>query len=38
MNPVLIGGLSVVTSLFAVGVYQLQTHLERWDARRHAED
>jgi hypothetical protein len=38
MNPVLIGALSVVSPLFAVGIYQLQAHLERWDAQRHAED
>jgi hypothetical protein len=38
MNPVLIGALSVVSSLFVVGIYRLQAHLERWDAQRHAED
>jgi hypothetical protein len=38
MDPVLIGALSVFTPLFAVGIYRLQSHLERWDAQRHAED
>jgi hypothetical protein len=38
MNPVLIGALSLVSPLFAVGIYRLQAHLERWDAQRHAED
>jgi hypothetical protein len=38
MNPVLIGALSVFSPLFAVGIYRLQGHLERWDAQRHAED
>jgi hypothetical protein len=38
MNPVLIGVITVVSPLFAVGMYRLQTHLERWDAQRHAED
>jgi hypothetical protein len=38
MNPVLIGALSVFSALFAVGIYQLQAHLERWAAQRHAED
>jgi hypothetical protein len=38
MNPVLIGTLSVAGPLFAVGMYQLQARLERWDAPRHAED
>jgi hypothetical protein len=38
MNPVLIGTFSVVGPLFAVGMYRLQAHLERWDAQRHAED
>jgi hypothetical protein len=38
MNPMLIGTLSVAGPLFAVGIYQLQAHLERWDAQRHAED
>ena len=38
MNPVLIGVMAVVSLLFAVGIYQLQVHLERWDAQRHAED
>jgi hypothetical protein len=38
MNPVLIGALSVVSPLFAVGFYRLQAHLETWDAQRHAED
>ena len=30
--------LAVGTALVAVGLYDLQNHLERWDHNRHAED
>lgn len=38
MNPLLVGTLSVVSPLVAVGIFKLQTRLERWDLERHAED
>ncbi|SRX92325.1 hypothetical protein MSP7336_00550 [Mycobacterium shimoidei] len=38
MNLLLVGTLAVVSPLVAVGVFKLQTRLERWDLERHAED
>lgn len=30
--------ISIGTPLAALGLYDLQAHLERWDYHRHAED
>ena len=38
MNALLVIFMSVGTPLAALGVYDLQTRLERWDYHRHAED
>jgi hypothetical protein len=38
MNPVLMVCLSVGAPLAAMGLYQLQTSLERWDHKRHERD
>jgi len=38
MNPVLMVCVSVGAPLTAVGLYQLQASLERWDQRRHEGD
>ena len=38
MNAILLLCMSVGTPLAAMGLYELQTRLERWDYNRHAED
>ena len=38
MNALLVVCMSVSAPLAAVGLYNLQVHLERWDHDRHAED
>jgi hypothetical protein len=38
MGTILVGVLSVGLPLTAVGLYDLQESLERWEQRRHAED
>lgn len=38
MNPLVIAVLSVGMPLVALGLYDLQHSLERWEQRRHAED
>jgi hypothetical protein len=38
MNALLMVCLSVGTPLTALGLYELQMRLERWDHDRHAED
>ena len=38
MNALLVICMSVCAPLAAVGLYNLQVHLERWDYDRHAED
>ena len=38
MSSILVVCLSVGTPLAALGLYELQTSLERWDQKRHAED
>ena len=38
MNALLMICMSVGTPLAALGLYDLQTRLERWDYDRHAED
>jgi hypothetical protein len=38
MNTLLMLCISISAPLAALGVYDLQTHLERWDHNRHAED
>jgi len=38
MNALLLLCMSIGTPLAALGLYELQTRLERWDYNRHAED
>ena len=38
MSPLLVTCLAVGMPLAGFGLYDLQTWLERWDQRRHAED
>ena len=38
MTVLLLIFMSIGTPLAALGLYDLQTHLERWDYNRHAED
>ena len=38
MSPVLVVCLSMGAPLTAIGLYQLQASLERWDHRRHELD
>lgn len=38
MSMLLVGMVTVVSPLVAVGVFKLQTRLERWDLERHADD
>ena len=38
MSGMLAVVLTVGTPLVALGLYDLQTRLERWDQNRHAED
>jgi hypothetical protein len=38
MNALLLIFMSFGTPLAALGLYDLQTRLERWDYDRHAED
>jgi hypothetical protein len=38
MNALLLICMSVGTPLAALGLYDLQTRLEHWDYKRHAED
>jgi hypothetical protein len=38
MNALLMISMSVGAPLAALGLYELQTRLERWDYNRHAED
>ena len=38
MNALLMICMSLGTPLAALGLYELQTRLERWDYNRHAED
>jgi hypothetical protein len=38
MNALLLICMSVGTPLAALGLYDLQVRLERWDYNRHAED
>jgi hypothetical protein len=38
MNALLMACISISAPLAAVGLYDLQAHLERWDHNRHAED
>jgi hypothetical protein len=38
MNALLLLCISVGTPIAALGFYDLQTRLERWDYNRHAED
>jgi hypothetical protein len=38
MSSLFVVCLSVGTPLAALGLYQLQASLERWDQKRHAED
>ena len=38
MNALLMICMSVGTPLAALGMYDLQARLERWDYNRHAED
>ena len=38
MNALMMICMSVGTPLAALGLYDLQVHLERWDYNRHAED
>ena len=38
MNALLLICMSVGTPLAALGLYDLQTRLEQWDYKRHAED
>jgi len=38
MSALLLMCVSVATPLAALGLYELQTRLERWDHDRHAED
>jgi hypothetical protein len=38
MSPLLVVCLAVGMPLAGIGLYDLQTWLERWDQRRHAED
>jgi hypothetical protein len=38
MNTLLMLCISISAPLAALGVYDLQTRLERWDHNRHAED
>lgn len=38
MTALLAAGVTIAAALIAVAVYDLQTRLERWDQRRHAED
>ena len=38
MNALLMICMSLGTPLAALGLYDLQTRLERWDYNRHAED
>jgi hypothetical protein len=38
MNTVILACLSISAPLAALGLYDLQVRLERWDYDRHAED
>jgi hypothetical protein len=38
MSPLLMICMSIGTPLAALGLYELQMRLERWDYERHAED
>ena len=38
MNALMMICMSVGTPLAALGLYDLQTRLERWDYNRHADD
>lgn len=38
MNALLLLCMSIGTPLAALGLYELQARLERWDYERHAED
>jgi len=38
MNALLLLCISIGAPLAAMGLYDLQTRLERWDYNRHAED
>jgi hypothetical protein len=38
MNVLLVTCLSLAAPLAALGLYELQSRLERWDYERHAED
>jgi hypothetical protein len=38
MSALVVMCVSVATALAALGLYELQTRLERWDHDRHAED
>lgn len=38
MTALVVTGVSIGLALTAVGLYELQARLERWDWDRHAED
>ena len=38
MNTLLVVCMSVTAPVVAIGVYNLQLRLERWDYERHADD
>jgi hypothetical protein len=38
MNAVQVASLAVAAPLFALGLSDLQSFLERWDQERHAQD
>ena len=38
MNALLMICMSIGTPFAAMGLYDLQMHLERWDYKRHADD
>jgi hypothetical protein len=38
MTALLLTAMSIATPLAALGLYDLQVRLERWDYQRHAQD
>jgi hypothetical protein len=38
MNTLVVACISISAPLIAIGLYSLQTRLEKWDYDRHAED
>ena len=38
MSVLLVGMMTVVSPLVGVGIFKLQSRLERWDLERHADD